>query len=348
MRTALRLWLVAAGIGILAACAADAPVASPLELCRTEPGAEAGLRVNALSDAYFYADAPGGDQEGYALGGSLVSLEPGEYVARLNDTRHPVTVEEGQVTVCEAATIEVAGTTAEYWYLVDSVGTQLGYALLGQPLAVFPGSYTVRVNNTRTRVEAEARNVSTPSTGTVVVAGTTSEYFYVLDENGEQLAYSTLGQPISLLPGSYRVRVNNSHAPFSVEPGRATTLTAGTVVATGTTAEYYYVHDAAGEQLGYAVLGEPTSYLPGSYSLRVNNRTTPIVVAAKDSTVVPTGTVVMEGPAGEYFYVLTEDGQQLGYSTMGTPLSLLPGTYRIRVGDRTETVTVAASEKTAP
>jgi hypothetical protein len=337
--------LVAAGT--VSACAADAPIAAS-GVCRAEPGTEAGLRVNAPSDAYFYADAPGGQQAGYALGGNMVTLEPGAYVARLNDTRFAVTIEEGQVTTCSAAMIDVDGSTSEYWYLLDSLGTQLGYATLGSPLGVFPGRYTIKVNNTYVSVTAQAHAVHPVATGTAVVQGTTSEYFYVLDPNGQQLAYSTLGNPVSLLPGSYRVRLNNTHAPLTVEPGRPAVLTAGSVVATGSTSEYYYVHDAAGEQLGYATLGSPASFLPGTYALRVNNRRTPIEIAAGQATVVPTGTVNVEGPSGEYYYVLDESGQQLGYSTLGTPLSLLPGAYRVRVGDRMAEVMVVANQNAVP
>lgn len=345
MNVVLRLGLVAAGACVLTSCAADAPVA-PLAVCRSEPGPESGLRVNAVSDAYFYADAPGGAQAGYALGGGVVPLEPGDYVARLNDTRYPVTVEAGQVTTCETATIDVAGTTSEYWYLLDSLGTQLGYALLGNSLGVFPGGYTIRVNNTHDRVTAEARNAVSLATGTIEVAGATGEYFYVLDENGQQLAYSLLGEPVSLLPGSYRARVNNSFAPFTVEGGRATSLTAGTVFGSGTTAEYYYVLDGAGQQLGYALLGAASSYLPGTFVFKLNNRTMPIEVKAGDTTEVQTGTVVVAGQGGEYFYVLDETGAQLGYNLLGTPMSLLPGGYRVRVGERTDSVSVVANTPT--
>lgn len=340
MRIVLRVGRVAVIAGLVTSCAADAPLGTAV--CRSEPGPEAGLRVNAVSDAYFYADVPGGAQAGYALGGGVVALEPGEYVARLNDTRHPVTVEAGQVTTCETATIEVAGTTSEYWYLLDSLGTQLGYALLGGSLGVFPGGYTVRVNNTHERVSAEARNTIGVPTGTISVAGATTEYFYVLDENGQQLAYSLLGSPLSLLPGSYRARLNNTIAPFTIEGGKATTLTAGTVVASGTTSEYYYVLDSAGEQLGYSLLGSASSYLPGTYTLRLNNRTTPIEVAGGDSTVVRTGTVVAEGKESEYYYVLDEAGTQLGYSLLGAPMSMLPGEYGLRVGEATTPVSVVA------
>lgn len=329
--------VLAAGC-VLSACASDAPVASAV--CRSEAGTESALRVNAVSDAYFYADAPDGRQTGYALGGGTIPLEPGEYVARLNDTRHAVTIEPGRVTTCETSTIDVAGTTSEYWYLLDSLGTQHAYALLGGSLGVFPGRYTVRVNNTHASVNAEGRDTIRLTTGTIGVAGVTSEYFYVLDVNGKQLAYSTLGEPVSLLPGSYRARVNNSHSPFTIEAGRATGLSTGVVLGSGTTSEYYYVLDDTGEQLGYAVLGNATSYLPGSYTFRLNNRTTPIAVSARDTTDVRTGTVVVEGKGGEYFYVLDDAGTQLAYSVLGTPLSMLPGEYRVRVGERVDPVSV--------
>ena len=218
----------------------------------------------------------------------------------------------------------------------------MAYATLGSPLGVFPGTYRVKVNNTLTTVTAEPRATHPVGTGSIVVNGTTGEYFYVLDQNGEQLAYSTVSNPVSLLPGSYRVRVNNTYAPVTIEAGKPTELTAGTVLVAGTTGEYWYVDDAQGEQLGYATLGASMSYLPGSYSVRVNNVRAPITVVAGDTTLVPTGTVVREGPSGEYFYVLDQSGEQLAYGTTGTPVSMLAGSYRLRVGTDTTAVSVLA------
>src|SRR5687768_1324191 len=45
--------------------------------------------------------------------------------------------------------------------------------------------------------------------GVLQVEGSTTAYFYVLDELGTQVAYQSLNQSLPLDPGRYKVRVNN-------------------------------------------------------------------------------------------------------------------------------------------
>lgn len=334
---------VAGTMALLTACSNDAPSA----ICRFEDAPEAGLAVAVGSDTYFYADNQAGTQVGYERGGELLALEPGPYHARLNGSRYPVTVRSGQVTTCVVATVEVRGTTDAYYYVLDTLGTQLTYAKLGEPISIFPGSYVAKLNNALMDTELSPGDTTALVSGTVLVTGTTDEYYYVLDAAGTQLTYAKLGQPISLLAGNYLSKVNNSVSPLTLEAGGTRELASGTVLGSGTTDQYYYVLDTAGTQLGYARLGNALAYLPGTYRIRMVDTDMPLSVQAEQVTEVVTGTLVVQGTGAEYYYMLDEGGNQLGYSRLNSPTSLLAGTYSVRTGDRNEPVTIVAGRTTS-
>ena len=45
--------------------------------------------------------------------------------------------------------------------------------------------------------------------GALQVEGSTSSYYYVFDQNGDQAGYASLNKVLALTPGRYRVTVNN-------------------------------------------------------------------------------------------------------------------------------------------
>lgn len=311
-------------------------------VCRDGEAPVAGLRVTAGTDAYFYAMDVNGRQVGYQRVGQVLELPPGEYRVRVNDSQRATTVRAGRVTTCVAGEVRVTGATQEYFYVLDTLGNQVTYQRLGQLQSLLPGRYVARVNTTRVPLAVGGADTVSLAAGTITVAGATDEYFYLNDTLGTQLAYNRLGQPLDAFPGEYVVKLNNATIRATVRASETTTLQSGTIAALGSTDEYYYVLDTAGTQLGYARLGAPTSYLPGRYRVRVNQTDTAAAVAAGDSTRVVTGTVVVHGTGTEYYYVDDASGRQLGYSRLGAALALVPGSYRVRLGQRSTTVSVPA------
>ncbi|MEX1258041.1 MAG: hypothetical protein WEG36_10515 [Gemmatimonadota bacterium] len=338
---------IAAAISGISACAGEAP--DPAEaICRSEEAAASGLQVSVDNDTYFYADDPAGDQVGYESGEAVLALEPGDYEARVNGSRHPVTIRSGRITRCVASAFDVIGTTGAYYYVLDTLGTQLSYARLGEPLWLFPGTYVAKLNDTRTRTMLTPGDTTRLASGTVVVRGTTDEYYYVNDPEATQLAFAKLGEPLSLLPGSYVAKLNNAQSAFTVEADGTVQIASGSVLGSGTTNEFYYILDGAGSQLGFARLGDASSYLPGEYQFRVSGTATPLTVQADQTTEIVTGTLLVPGAASEFYYVLDEAGTQLGFNQLGTPTSVVPGAYTVRVGDRMIPVTIEAGATITP
>lgn len=316
------------------------------EICRIGEAPETGLRVTAGTDAYFYAHDANGRQLGYETLNRVLTLPPGDYYAVLNKTRRPVTIRSGSVTTCAAGDVRVAGTTNEYYYVLDTVGTQLAYQTVGQFLSLLPGPYAATLNATRTRLEVLPGDTTELASGTLVVEGTTTEYYYVIDTLGTQLAYHEMGGPLGFFPGRYVVKVNNTTTNAEVDAGAAGVIRSGTMIVQGTTDQYYYVLDTTGTQLGYQQLGRSMAYLPGRYRVRVTSVDTAVSVQAGESTQVATGTLLVSGTGSDYYYVDDAAGRQLHYANFGTPTALLRGQYTVRVGGSRATATVTPGQTT--
>jgi hypothetical protein len=316
------------------------------ETCRTGQAPEMGLRVTGGTDAYFYAHDINGRQIGFEVLNRVLTLEPGEYFAVLNATRRRVSIRSGSLTTCTAGDVRVIGTTDEYYYVLDTLGTQLAFQTMGRFLSLLPGTYTARLNNTTSRLTVGAGDTTELASGTAVVEGSTDEYYYVLDTVRTQLAFNTLGRPLGFFPGTYTVKVNNTTTRAEVRAGTAATVRSGTLVARGTTDQYFYVLDTAGTQLGFQQLGRAMAYLPGRYGLRVTSMDTAVSVQAGESTQVATGTLVVTGQGSDYYYLDDPSGRQLHFATLGTPTALLGGRYSVRVGRRTATASVTPGQTT--
>ena len=119
------------------------------------------------------------------------------------------------------------------------------------------------------------------------------------------------------------------------------------MVVQGTTDEYYYVFDTVGNQLAYNKLGRPLSFMPGSYSAKVNNAAMPVTVDAGRTNEYQTGALTVKGSGGDYYYVLDPNGTQLGYKKLNEPMSLVAGKYSVKVGQQTRPAEVTAGQATA-
>ena len=131
-------------------------------------------------------------------------------------------------TVAPAATTEVItgaivlqGNTDEYYYIFDQTGTQLGSAHLGKPLSFVPGEYSAKMNNVRVPVKAEPGRTNEYQMGAVTVKAGGSDYYYVFDSNGTQLASAQFNHPVALPAGTYSVKVGNNARPATVTAGQA-------------------------------------------------------------------------------------------------------------------------------
>lgn len=351
----LRTYVRCASLIIILACYAcsEKPIHDPCCSFSTIPeGAKAArdqglLQVEGSTDAHFYVLDENGKQAGHQSLNKSLALDAGSYTIRVNNSLHQVQIREGQLAKCSTGTLIVTGNTTDYYDVIDSTKQQLGHESLGKSMSYFPGVYTVRVNNTEVAAEVRLKELTEVRTGSVLVKGSTSEYYYVLGNGNKQLNYNALEKALSFLPGTYEIKVNNTSMKAEVLAGKVTELATGNLIVNGLTDEYYYVTDHSGSALNYQTLNKPLAFFPGSYRIKVNNTEMTGTVAAGQTSEFTTGSLMLTGGGSGYYYVLDNLGNQLNYNSLNKSLSFFPSDYTVKLGPSTRKATVTAGQLTS-
>jgi 6,7-dimethyl-8-ribityllumazine synthase len=305
------------------------------------------LYVQGSTTAYYYVLNDQGEQVIHQVINKAVPLPEGEYNVRINNSLHAVRIRSEEQVNCLTGTLTVSGNTSDYYYVIDSTGQQLTYEMLGKQTSLFPGIYTIRVNETEVSTEVKLNEFREIRTGSILVEGTTNEYYYVLGTGNKQLNYNTLGKPLAFLPGFYEVKVNNTSMKADVVAGRVTTLATGNILVSGLTEEYYYVTDSVGNALNFQTLNKSIAVFPGDYEIKVNNTIVRGSVLAGQTSEFATGSLVLTGHGSGYYYVFDPLGNQLNYNTLNKSLSLFPSEYTVKLGGNTRKATVNAGQLTS-
>ena len=229
--------------------------------------------------------------------------------------------------------LQVEGSTSAYYYVLDAAGQQVTYQSLNKGVALNPGHYRIVVNNSAHSIEVLEGKLAKCSTGTLILTGNTSEYYYVIDSTNQQLGYEALSRSMSFFPGKFKVRVNNTELITEVKLKELTEIRTGTILVRGMTNEYYYVVDKANNQLNYNSLEKPLAFLSGSYEVKVNNTSRKAEVLAGRVTELVTGNLLVNGLTDEYYYVTDTAGNALNYQSLNKPLAFFPGTFQIKVNN---------------
>lgn len=305
------------------------------------------LQVEGSTPSYYYVLDETGKQVAYQLLNETLPLESGRYTIKVNNSLHAVDVQEGELARCATGALMVSGNTSEYYQVMDSMSQQLGYETLSRSLSFFPGSFRVKVNNTEMPVEIRLKELTEVRTGSLVVTGSTGEYYYVLDGVNKQLNYNTLGAPLAFLPGSYSLKVNNTSMRADVFAGQTTELHTGNLLVRGLTEEYYYVTDTSGNALNYQSLNKPLAFFPGKFQIKVNNTLMEGTVVQDHTTEFVTGSLMLTGGGSGYYYVLDQTGNQLNYNSLNKSLSFFPSEYTVKLGSSTRKAIVSAGQLTS-
>ncbi len=260
---------------------AAAVTAKTLTTCST-----GGVLVSGNTDEYYYVFDNAGTQLASAHLGAALSMFPGGYQIRLNNSTNPAAIQAGAIFELKPGTLNVEAPTDEYYYVFNSAGAQIASSHLGKPVGLFAGAYTVKINNSGSKADLRAGEATRIAAGTIVLQGSTDEYYYVFDKAGTQLASAHLSRPLSLVPGDYTAKLNNVPMPVHAEAGRTSEYLTGTVTVRSSGSGYYYVLDPAGTQLGSKPVNTPMSLGAGKYSVKVGNDTRPVEVTSGQASVI--------------------------------------------------------------
>lgn len=244
------------------------------------------VNVNAHTDEYYAVLDPANRQLASSHVGRALGFFAGAYTLRINNTDAHVNVRAGELSAGSAGTLTVHGTTDEYYAVLNSAGTQLASTHLERPLALVPGTYSVKVNNTKMQATIHEDAITEIKTGSVLLQGTTDEYYTVLDSAGTQLASTHLGRGLSFMPGKYQAKLNNARLAVQVNAGKVGEYQSGSLIVKTSGLDYYAVLDTAGTQLASKQVNQPVSLPAGRYSVKFANNIRPTIVTSGQSTVL--------------------------------------------------------------
>ncbi|MDM8550521.1 hypothetical protein QUF72_10600 [Desulfobacterales bacterium HSG2] len=254
----------------------------------------------------------------------------------------------------DTGTINVLGRGNETYYIHDSTGSgdPLYSAGLNDEIELFPGTYTVTLNNSTQTVTVEAGESELLEAGNVCVAGISAGKFYVHDSMGNELDSAFAGNEINLLPGDYSIRVNDTEQSASVQAGEKTTVTTGTITVSSrflTGNSRYYVYDPDGNKLSDTHTNKEIKFLPGTYTVSLHGTVQTAEVRAGEKTTLASGTVTVSSSfltGNSTYYVYDPDGNKLSDTHTNKEIELFPGTYTVSLHDTVQTAEVRAGEKT--
>jgi ribosome-associated translation inhibitor RaiA len=302
------------------------------------------ILVNGTTDEYFAVLDDTNRQLASVHVSSAVSLFPGTYKVRLNNTEAGANLQAGATLELKSGTINVDAGTDEYYAVLDVAARQLASSHVGRALGLFPGTYMVRINNSDAKVDVHSEEASNVATGTLVVHGSTDEYYAVTNNAGTQLASAHLEKPLAFIPGNYNVKVNNTTAPANVSAGTTNEIKTGAVLVRGTTDEYYAVIDTAGNQLASTHLGRAVSLMPGVYRAKLNNVTMPLKVSPGQVAEYQSGVLNVKADGSDHYAVLDASGSQLASKQVNQPVSLPAGNYSVKLNNETRPATVIGGQ----
>ena len=179
--------------------------------------------------------------------------------------------------------LQVDGTTLVPFLVFDLARKPAYSELLGRPVAVKSGKYQVMVNNTVHTVTIEGGKLTRCATGTLLVTGTTEDTWFVQELSGAAVEQALLGRPLSLMPGTFRVKVNNTVTTAEVKLSQVTELKTGSLLVEGSGVGYH-VTDKAGASLEYKLMDRALSFFPGEYNVTVGESTHPAKIEAGQAT----------------------------------------------------------------
>lgn len=304
------------------------------------------LRVDGSTSVYYYVFDASGKQIVHRKLNQPVKLGEGRYRVKLNNSLHDVEIQGGYLTRCGSGTLLVSGSTEELYHVVDSLDNPLTNEKLGKSISLFEGAFKISVNNTEARVTVRLNEMTEVRTGSLVADGTTSELYYVLDHSNKQLNFGKLATPLSFLPGTYRVNINNTIMKADVFAGRLTELATGNLFVSGLTDELFYVTDTTGNALNFQKLNNALALFPGVYNIQMNNTIMRGEVLPGQVTAFDTGSLTLRGSGGGYYYVFDNAGRQLNYNSLNRWLSFFPSEYVVKLGGSTQKATVVAGQQT--
>ena len=185
--------------------------------------AEGSLLVTGQGkNLYYVYDVKDNKKVGFTSTGQTMSLPAGKYKVALHDTGPEIRIKSNDVTVLQTGVLLVQGDGVNLYEVWDKdKETKLNFTRTGKGLELFPGTYTVILNNISQKITVAAEDTTRITTGRLLVSGKSEALYYVFDQTGnQQLNFTSVGEETELFPGKYIVKVENDKKEVEIEAGK--------------------------------------------------------------------------------------------------------------------------------
>jgi len=210
-----------------------------------------------------------------------VELFPGDYLLKMNKTFHTANVKESQNTIIRSGTVSVSGNGSTTFYVYDLYNNNLNSAVTNRKIELFPGEYTLKLNNIRQNTKVIGDQNTIVRSGTINVSGDGSSSYYVYDSNNIYLKSTNTNRQIELFPGNYYLKLLNTFQTATVTADQTLIVKTGFISISANEGNYY-IHDVLYYNSLTSSSANKSIYLfPGEYIVKYNN-STQIVDVKKD------------------------------------------------------------------
>jgi hypothetical protein len=151
---------------------------------------------------------------------TAVELFPGDYRVSLNGSSQPLTVHAGKTATVTAGSAMVAGTGKDRYFVSAASGNSLTNADTNTAVELFPGDYRVGLNGSSQPLTVHAGEKATVTAGSVMVAGTGKNRYFVEAAAGNSLTNADTNTAVELFPGTYLVEIDGVKQQVTVREGK--------------------------------------------------------------------------------------------------------------------------------
>ncbi len=322
-----------------------------------DPITVGSLQLNLLDAGYVTVTKNGNnsftlnDKDGNELASAKtrenIEVFDGTYTALLHTVEKSAVVSGGGKKEIPAGWLTVKGNENSKYQIYVGSSTEGDAAVsadTGASMDLFPGLYTVFLNGISKAVNIPSEEEYLLESGTLAVNGKGYENDYFVYYGEDQLTTAKTDAAVDFFPLTYRVLLNGTEASASITANNTKTLTAGSLVVSGTGDTTYYVSNAAGDQLASADTNEAKEFFSGTYTVKLNNISQSATVTAGAETTIEAGTITVAGSGDTDFYVYDSSDAFIQTAKTGVDVELLKGNYKIKLNGTTANVPLAAGE----
>ncbi|QTA81227.1 Uncharacterized protein dnl_35580 [Desulfonema limicola] len=280
----------------------------------------------------------------------LAEAKSNEYKEFFTDLSYTVKLNKGEYSVAVtppatllAGSIVVKGKGVDRYSVYDEEDNELAGKETGEELEFFPGTYTVKLNNTSKTVPIQANARTELNAGGIKISGTGNSSYYLYNGD-EELGTKKTGEILEVFNGTYTVKLNkDTKENIAIKSGEINeALVSLALIFKGSGNYPYYVFYSSDSDfetenaLATTTSDKTLDLFTGKYIIRLNNVNKDIDLNKAlypDGLTITPGRLLVTGTGGEKYSILDAQSQELIIANVGEETDLFKGTYSVTLNN---------------